>query len=79
MVVVLGAIGECLWWVPVDKGMHGDASAECVEMEYVEDVMFVHERLCMCVFPFTSILHTWWHATYEANDFFVSKVEWLEV
>ena len=30
MGVVLGAVGECLWWVPVDIKMHGDASAKCV-------------------------------------------------
>ena len=48
-------------------------------MENVEDAMFVHEWLCMCVFPFTSMLHAWWHATYEANDFFMGQVEWLGV
>ena len=40
---------------------------------------FVHEGLCVCVVPFTPLLHAWRHATDKANDFFVDEVEWLEV
>ena len=48
-------------------------------MEDIEDVVFVHEGLCVCVVPFTPLLHAWRHATDKANDFFVDEVEWLAV
>ena len=41
------------WW-GVYKRVHGEAGSEGVEVEDVEDVVFVHEGLGMGVDPFTS-------------------------
>ena len=51
MGVGLWAIGEQLWWMPMDDGVHGEGGTKCVSMEDIEDVVFVHEGLCVCVVP----------------------------
>ena len=35
--------------MPVDEGVHCEGGVECVEVEDVEDVMFMHEGLRVCV------------------------------
>jgi hypothetical protein len=76
---VLRSVG--LWCVSggVDEGMHEEAGAECVEIEYVEDAVVVHEGLCVSVNPFFSLLYPWGDAAEESNDFFVDDVKGLEV
>ena len=59
MGVVLRAVGEWLWWVPVDERVHGEGGAERVKVEDVEYVVFVHEGLCVRVVPLTPLLHAW--------------------
>ena len=63
----------------MDEGVHYEGSAECIEVEDVEDVVFMHEGLCVRVVPFTSPLYEWWHTADEANDFLVENMEWLEI
>ncbi len=59
--------------------MHGEAGAKCVEVEDVEDFVFVHEGLGVGVDPFVSTLHSGRNATEETNDLFVYAMKGLEV
>ena len=63
----------------MDVGMHEDAGSEGVQVEYVEDSMFVHEGLCVCIGPFFFSFNSKWYTTEKANDFFVCFMKWLEV
>ena len=77
--VVLWSVGFGCFSGRVDERVYGEAGSECVEVEYVEDAMIVHEGLCVCVKPFFSSLYPGGDAAYESNDFFVDDVEGLEV
>ena len=63
----------------MDERLYDEAGSERVESEYVEDVVMVHERLCVCVKPFFSSLYPWGDAAKKSDDFFVDDVEGLEV
>ena len=45
--------------MPVDEGVHCEGGAKCIEVEDVEDVVFMHEGLCVRVVPFISPLYAW--------------------
>lgn len=71
---MLWSVLFCCVGVWVDEGMHENACSEGVEVENVEDVVVVHERLCVSVKPFFSSLYLWGDAAEESNDFFVDDV-----
>ena len=56
MCVVFWAVEGGRW--RVYEGVHGEAGAEGIEVEDVEDVVFVHEGLGVGVDPFASLLHS---------------------
>ena len=67
--VVFRAVERGCWWMY--KWMHGKAGAKRVEVEDVEDFMFVHEGLGVGVSPFTSLLYSGGNTAEETNDLFV--------
>jgi hypothetical protein len=58
LVVLRSVWRECVCGL-MYEGVHEEAGAEGVEVEYVENAVVVHEGLCVSVNPFFSLLYPW--------------------